>query len=96
MMNDPLKRKTQARLKKIAGQVAGIERMVDGDRYCVDILLQIAAAQAALRQVGNVVLRSHVETCVSEAVSQGKPAERRKKIEELMEIFARHGALGSR
>jgi DNA-binding FrmR family transcriptional regulator len=96
MMNDALKRKTTARLRKVAGQVAGIERMVDDNRYCLDILLQIAAAQAALRQVGNIVLRSHVETCVSEAMTRGKPAERRKKIEELMDVFARHGALGSR
>jgi DNA-binding FrmR family transcriptional regulator len=91
MMGDETKKKALARLRRIAGQVEGVARMVDGDRYCVDVLLQIAAAQAALGEVGKIVLRSHVETCVSEAMASGRVAERNRKIDELMEVFGRYG-----
>jgi CsoR family transcriptional regulator, copper-sensing transcriptional repressor len=94
MMNDATKSKVLARLRRIAGQVEGIARMVEEDRYCVDILLQLASAQAALGQAGKLVLRSHVETCVSDAVGAGRTAERKEKIDELMEVFARYGSLG--
>ena len=96
MMNPTTKAKVVGRLRRIAGQVEGVLRMVEQDRYCVDILLQIAAAQAALGQTGKLVLRSHVETCVSDALSTGKSAQRRQKIDELMEVFARYGGLGGR
>jgi DNA-binding FrmR family transcriptional regulator len=96
MMNDATKKKVLARLRRIAGQVEGIARMVEDDRYCVDVLLQLASAQAALGQVGKLVLRSHVDTCVSAAMSAGKPAERKQKIDELMEVFSRYGCLGRR
>jgi DNA-binding FrmR family transcriptional regulator len=85
-----------ARLRRIAGQVAGIQRMLDDDRYCVDVLLQVAAARAALDQVGKLVLGAHVRTCVSEAMASGRPKERREKVEELLEVFARFGALSAR
>jgi CsoR family transcriptional regulator, copper-sensing transcriptional repressor len=90
MMNDAAKGKSVSRLQRIAGQVAGIGRMVQGDRYCVDVLLQIASVHAALHQVNKLVLRSHVETCVAEAMASGKAAERRQKLDELMEVFARY------
>ena len=93
-MNDGTKTKVVSRLRRIAAQVEGIGRMIEGDRYCVDVLLQIASVQAALNQVDKLVLRSHVETCVMEVMALGKPAERRKKIDELMEVFARYGWLG--
>ncbi|HEX6766769.1 MAG TPA: metal-sensitive transcriptional regulator, partial [Polyangiaceae bacterium] len=76
---------------RIAGQVEGVARMVDEDRYCVDVLLQIASAQAALGQAAKNVLRSHVETCVADAVTSGKPNEQKRKLDELMEVFARYG-----
>ena len=91
MMEDETKKKALARLRRIAGQVEGVARMVDSDRYCVEVLLQIAAAQAALGEVGKIVLRSHVETCVSEAMASGRAAERTRKIDELMEVFGRYG-----
>jgi CsoR family transcriptional regulator, copper-sensing transcriptional repressor len=91
MLENTTKTKVVARLRRIAGQAEGIARMVEEDRYCVDILLQIASAQAALGQVGKLVLRSHVETCVSDAMASGKPAERKRKIDELMDVFSRHG-----
>jgi DNA-binding FrmR family transcriptional regulator len=88
--------KAQNRLKRIAGQVAGIRRMIDDERYCVDVLLQIAAVQAALDRVGKVVLESHVETCVADALDSGSRRERRQKVEELMEVFSRFGHIRAR
>jgi DNA-binding FrmR family transcriptional regulator len=96
MMNDATKKKVLARLRKIAGQVGGIARMVEEDRYCVDVLLQVASAQAALGEAGKVVLRSHVETCVSAALAAGKEPERRQKIDELMQVFSRYGCMGGK
>jgi DNA-binding FrmR family transcriptional regulator len=96
MMNDATKKKVLARIRRIAGQLEGVARMIEEDRYCVDILLQISSAQAALGQAGKVVLRSHVETCVSDAIATGKPGERKQKIDELMEVFARYGCLGKK
>ncbi len=88
--------KAQTRLKRIAGQVAGIQRMIDDERYCVDVLLQIAAVQAALDRVGKIVLESHVETCVAAALDSGSLRERRQKVEELMEVFSRFGHIRAR
>jgi len=81
------------RLKRISGQVAGIQRMVEGDRYCVDVLLQVAAAEAALDRVGHLVLASHVDTCVSSALESGRPKERKKKMDELLDVFSKFGRI---
>ena len=83
----------EARLRRVAGQVAGILRMVESDRYCVDVLLQIAAARAALDQVGKLVLGAHVETCVADALASGDAEQRDAKLAELLEVFARFGAV---
>ena len=96
MMDDATKKKVLTRLRKIAGQVGGIARMVEEDRYCVDVLLQVASAQAALGEAGKLVLRSHVDTCVSAAIASGRPAERKQKIDELMQVFSRYGCMGAR
>ena len=95
-MDETTRKQVKARLRRISGQIAGIERMVDEDRYCVDILLQIAAARAALGAVGRLVLGNHVETCVADAFRSGRARDRREKIDELMEVFARFGSLGGR
>jgi len=94
MMNDPSKTKVLARLRRIAGQIEGIAHMLEEDRDCVDVLLQIGSARAALGQAGKLVLQAHVETCVSEALVSGKAADRKQKLDELMEVFARYGSLG--
>ncbi len=93
-MDAGAKKKVLTRLRRVRGQVEGIARMVEEERYCVDVLLQIAAVQAALGQAGKLVLRSHVETCVSDALASGRAAERKAKIDEPMEVFARYGRLG--
>lgn len=85
------KKKAHARLRRVGGQVEGIQRMLDDDRYCVDILLQIAAARAALDQAGKLILASHVETCVADAFASGKRRDRDKKLAELMKVFSRFG-----
>lgn len=95
-MKAEVQRQVNARLMRIAGQVAGIQRMADEDRYCVDILLQIAAVRAALDQVGKLMLGAHVETCVAEAFASGSTGERRKKTEELLEVFSRFGSVSKR
>ncbi len=70
--------------------------MIDQDRYCVDILLQVAAARAALDQVGKLLLGAHVETCVAEAFASGRPRERKQKVKELLEVFSRFGYVQNR
>jgi DNA-binding FrmR family transcriptional regulator len=90
-VKDETRKKVEARLKKVAGQVAGIQRMVDEDRYCVEILHQIAAVEGALDKVGHLVLASHVETCFTSAIESGRPAERKRKLDELMDVFSRFG-----
>lgn len=90
-MKADARKKVLARLRKVAGQVAGIERMVEEDRYCVDVLHQIAAVEGALDRVGHLVLAGHVETCVTSAIESGRPRERKEKLDELMEVFSRFG-----
>ena len=91
MMDRETKRQVKTRLRRVAGQVAAIERMVDDDRYCVDVLNQIAAVQAALGKVGSTVMGAHVETCVYEAMIGKDGREKQKKIDELVKIFDRYG-----
>jgi len=88
-MDEETRSAAQARLKRIAGQVSGIQRMVDEDRYCVDILWQIAAAEAALTEAARVILSGHFESCLTEAMRSRDERERRKKIDELMALFSR-------
>jgi CsoR family transcriptional regulator, copper-sensing transcriptional repressor len=88
--------RAKKRIRRIAGQVAGIERMIDEDRYCVDILLQVAAVRAALDGMGKLILRSHLETCVTVAIASGRPKERKEKIGELMEVFSKFSNIGSK
>ena len=77
------------RLNRIEGQVRGLARMVDEDRYCIDIVTQIAAVRAALRRVEEQVLQEHIGHCVEKAITSGRPDEQRKVIEELMELLGR-------
>ena len=90
-MQEQAREKVLARLKKVAGQVDGIRRMVEEDRYCVDILHQVAAVEGALDRVGHLLLASHVETCVASAIESGNPKERKQKLDELMDVFSRFG-----
>ncbi len=95
-MTPDTREQARRRLRKIAGQVAGLERMVDEDRYCVDILLQIAAVRGALDKVGKLLLEGHVETCVTDAIRSGRAKDRNEKLGELIEVFARFAHIGGR
>lgn len=77
------------RLSRIEGQVRGLSRMVEEDRYCIDIVTQIAAVRAALRRVEEEVLRDHIAHCVEHAIVSGDAAEQRRKIAELMDVLGR-------
>jgi CsoR family transcriptional regulator, copper-sensing transcriptional repressor len=80
------KKAVQDRLRRIEGQVRGLQRMVDEDQYCIDILTQVSSVQAALRGVGMGLLDDHVRHCVRESIEQG---EGDVKVEELMAAVAR-------
>ncbi len=88
-MDEGAKKKSQERLSRIEGQVRGIARMIEGGRYCIDIMTQIAAVQAALRKVEDEVLKSHVAHCVEHAIRSGDAADQRQKIAELIEVLER-------
>lgn len=78
------KQKIINRLKRIEGQVRGIQKMVEDDRYCMDILIQITAVQSALKNVGFLITERHINHCVSDAIKQG---EGKEAIEELMNVL---------
>jgi DNA-binding FrmR family transcriptional regulator len=88
-MRDDIKTSCAKRLTRIEGQVRGISRMVDEDRYCIDVVTQIAAVRAALRRVEEEILRDHVSHCVEHAIASGNKADQRRKIEELMAVVSR-------
>ncbi|MCH7598632.1 MAG: metal-sensitive transcriptional regulator [Myxococcales bacterium] len=90
------KKKLLTRLRKVEGQVSAICRMVEEEKYCVDILLQISAVQGALGKAGQLLLGSHVETCVATAFASGNKKARQTSIDELMEVFARYGGISGR
>jgi len=79
------------RLSRIEGQVRGLARMVEDDRYCIDIVTQIGAVRAALRRVEEEILREHVAHCVEHAISSGDKADQRRKVAELMDVMGRAG-----
>ena len=88
-MNDDAKSSCLKRLGRIEGQVRGIARMVEDDRYCIDIVTQISAVRAALKRVEEEVLRDHVTHCVEHAIASGDADEQRRKVAELMDVLAR-------
>lgn len=88
-MRKNIKESCRKRFSRIEGQVRGLARMVDEDRYCIDIVTQISAVRAALRRAEEEILRDHVAHCVEGAIASGNPAEQRRKIAELMEVVTR-------
>jgi CsoR family transcriptional regulator, copper-sensing transcriptional repressor len=79
----------RTRLHRVEGQVRGIERMVEEDRYCIDILTQIAAVRTALESIGFEILTDHVNHCVSDALSSGDADEATEKSRELLAAVQR-------
>jgi DNA-binding FrmR family transcriptional regulator len=90
-MDKNIKTSTLKRLGRIEGQVRGLARMVEDDRYCIDIVTQISAVRAALRRVEEEILRDHVAHCVEHAITSGDKADQRQKVQELMDVMGRAG-----
>ena len=88
-MRKDIKAACLKRLNRIEGQVRGLTRMLEEDRYCIDIITQISAVRAALRRAEEEILRDHVGHCIEEAIVTGNRAEQRRKIAELMEVVGR-------
>jgi DNA-binding FrmR family transcriptional regulator len=88
-MQGKAKASTLKRLGRIEGQVRGLARMVEDDRYCIDIVTQISAVRAALKRAEEEILRDHVGHCVEHAIASGNKTEQRKKVSELMDVFGR-------
>ena len=86
MINGETQKESLMRLKRIEGQIKGVQRMVEEEKYCVDIINQINAVRRALEQVALGVMKRHVDSCVSDAIKKDKAGE---KVEELMETIDR-------
>jgi DNA-binding FrmR family transcriptional regulator len=90
-LNTKVQQEVLTRLSKIEGQIKGIGKMVEENRYCVDILYQISAVQGALDRVARQTMRQHLEGCVAEAFQSKDIHERGKKVDELIEMFSKFG-----
>jgi len=88
-MQNEAKASCLKRLGRIEGQVRGLARMVEEDRYCIDVVTQIAAVRAALRKLEDEILRDHVGHCVEHAIAAGNKADQRRKVAELMDVIER-------
>jgi CsoR family transcriptional regulator, copper-sensing transcriptional repressor len=89
MMQSDAKAAVLKRFSRIEGQVRGLSRMVEEDRYCIDIITQMSAVRAALRRAEEEILRDHVSHCVEHAIASGDKKDQRKKITEIIEILGR-------
>ena len=79
-----------SRLSRIEGQVRGIARMIEDERYCIDILTQLRAIKSALNKVETEILKDHADHCVAEAIRSGSEKEQKVKFNELVELFERY------
>ena len=88
---DPgLKEANQNRLRRIEGQIRGLEKMVEEDRYCADIIMQVASVQEALRGVARNLMKNHLHHCAAKALRSGKKAETETMYDELLELIYTH------
>ncbi len=85
----PADPKLLQRLSRIQGQVGGIARMIEEERYCIDILTQLQAVKAALKKVEDGLLKNHSDHCVAHAIKSGDVADARRKFAELVDLFSR-------
>lgn len=89
-VDSALKSSNLRRLRRIEGQVRGLARMVEDDRYCADILVQISSVQEALRAVGRALMRNHLRHCAAQAIRKGSPAQAEAMYDELMNLIYTH------
>ncbi|GIK48677.1 MAG: metal-sensitive transcriptional regulator [Hyphomonadaceae bacterium] len=90
-VDSAVSKKTSASLKRIEGQVRGIQKMIEDDRYCIDVVTQIEAVRAALSRVEADLLRQHLQHCVHKAMKSTDASEQARVIEELVGVFRRQG-----
>jgi DNA-binding FrmR family transcriptional regulator len=88
-MKEAVRKSLKARMARIEGQVRGIARMIEEDRYCIDVLTQVQAVRAALGRVETEMLQSHLAHCIEGAIVSGDLREQRKKAAELIELLGR-------
>ena len=88
-MNDETRKSCERHLRRIEGQVRGLRKMVEEDRYCIDVVIQVLAVRAALRRVEDEILADHVSHCVEAAIRSGDEAEQRDKVSELVAVLGR-------
>jgi DNA-binding FrmR family transcriptional regulator len=88
-MKNDTKTSCLKRLNRIEGQVRGLTRMIEEDRYCIDVITQISAVRAALRRVEEEILKDHVGHCVEHAIRSGDADEQRRKVAELIDVLSR-------
>jgi DNA-binding FrmR family transcriptional regulator len=86
-MQSDTKRRADARLAKIEGQIRAVRKMVKDDRYCVDVVRQVQAARSALSGLESVIIEDHVDTCVKHALESGSNNDRKEKVTELVSIL---------
>ena len=89
-VDDELKSLNLNRLRRIEGQIRGLHKMVQQDRYCADIIVQVAAVQEALRGVGRNLMKNHLQHCASKAIMSEKPQETAAMYDELLELIYKH------
>lgn len=87
-MDEVTEAQAMARLRRIQGQVAGIEKMISSRRYCIDVITQISAAEAALHKLAEIILGEHIRTCVKAAFMAGERQGIESKVKELMRVYA--------
>ena len=87
MLDGNVKEAVLKRLRRINGQVQGLQRMVEERRYCMDILNQVSAVEAALHRAAAIILKNHLETCVTDTFECEKQCDKREKINELVRVF---------
>lgn len=88
---DPeLKQANRKRLRRIEGQVRGLQRMVEEERYCADIIVQIASVQEALRGVAKNLMKNHLKNCATKALTSGKTKDAAEMYDELLELIYTH------
>ncbi len=92
-MTEEHKREILNRLKSVEGHVRGIERMVDENAYCIEVINQILAVQRALDKVNSMILERHLQTCVTTAIRGDDAAERERVIAEIMDVFEATGKM---
>lgn len=86
----PAREKSLNRLKRVEGQVRGIARMIEDDRYCIDVLTQLSAVKSALAAVEGEILKDHASHCVAHAIESGDAGDQKAKLDELIGLLAKH------